>query len=235
MNFCRQLVFAASLFAIFAFGFSSLGIAQSTSARFLNIEGNQQAKSPDQKESTRPVRPAFEIPATPVSTSSTVLQNVDDFNWSADEMHDLELLTKQDPAPAERRVPKPDLMRPITEVSIDIRHSDKKIPFDRSVELQNYVTPDWTSLAMPEMAFMWQSPDIRYQQLYFENVPLERYGQTVTPYRQVYRSGAHFFCSVVFLPYHMIVDPSKSCDTPLGYCRPGNDVPWVHQRQLFPR
>ena len=235
MNFSRTFVFATSLVALIALGFSSLGIAQSTSARFLNIESNQQAKSLDKKETTRPPRPALEIPTMPVSTSTTVSRKVDDFNWSTDEMQDLELLTKQEPTPSERRDPTADLMRPITEVSIDIRHSDKKIPFDRSVELQNYVTRDWTSFAMPELAFLWQSPDIRYQQLYFENVSLERYGQTVAPYRQVYRSGAHFFCSVVLLPYHMIVDPSKSCDTPLGYCRPGNNVPWVHQRQLFPR
>ncbi len=235
MNFTHSIVRSALLVTLFSLGFASLGYAQSASTRPASIVGQERETSMFKKESTRPARPDFELTVKRVSTGSTFLEYLDALNWTEDELQDLERLTSQDPVRAERRNYTSDLMRPITQVSIDIRDSNKKVPPDRSVELANYVTRDWTSFVTPELAFMWQSPDIRYQQLYFENISLERYGQTVAPYRQVYRSGAHFFFSVVLLPYHMWANPSKSCDTPLGYCRPGNDVPWVYQLQFFPR
>lgn len=126
-------------------------------------------------------------------------------------------------------------MRPIREISIDIRISQGRQPDDRSGELQNYVFSDWTVSKMPEMAYLWQAPDIRYGQLYFEDVALERYGQTCGRYRQVYGSGAHFFCSLLSMPWEMMFAPAGSCDTPLGYCRPGNCTRLYRQRFIVPR
>lgn len=124
-------------------------------------------------------------------------------------------------------------MRPISEVSIDIREANVRLPRDRSTELQNYVMNDWTVTGSPELAYWWAAPDIRYGQLYFENVALERYGQTCGPYKQVYASAGHLFCSVWAVPFQMLTAPVGSCDTPLGYCRPGSATGLYRQRFIL--
>ncbi|MCE2792358.1 MAG: hypothetical protein ACK56J_06275 [Planctomycetota bacterium] len=126
-----------------------------------------------------------------------------------------------------------NFMRPISEVSLDIREADVRLPRDRSSELQNYVTTDWTMTNSPELAVWWAAPNIRYGQLYFENVALERYGQTCGPYKEVTASAAHLFCSVWGVPFQMWTAPAGSCDTPLGYCRPGSNTDLYRQRFIL--
>jgi hypothetical protein len=126
-----------------------------------------------------------------------------------------------------------NFMRPMSEVSIDIRETNVRLPRDRSTELQNYVMNDWTVTGSPELAFWWAAPDIRYGQLYFENVALERYGQTCGPYKQVFASAGHLFCSVWAVPFQMWTAPAGSCDTPLGYCRPGSATGLYRQRFIL--
>lgn len=126
-----------------------------------------------------------------------------------------------------------NFMRPMSEVSIDIREPNVRLPRDRSTELQNYVMNDWTVTGAPELAVWWAAPNIRYGQLYFENVALERYGQTCGPYKQVAASAAHLFCSVWAVPFQMWTAPAGSCDTPLGYCRPGSATDLQRQRFIL--
>ncbi len=80
----------------------------------------------------------------------------------------------------------------------------------------------------------WQSPNIRYQPLYFEQANLERYGvETRFP---VAHSGVHFFTSAVMLPYQMGVN--HPCDPvyPMGMDRPGNcTTPYGYRPTLNPR
>lgn len=126
-----------------------------------------------------------------------------------------------------------NFMRPISEVSLDIRELEVRLPRDRSSELQNYVTHDWTMINAPELAVWWAAPNIRYGQLYFEDVALERYGQTCGPHKQVTASAAHLFCSVWAVPFQMWAAPAGSCDTPLGYCRPGSCTDLYRQRFIL--
>lgn len=126
-----------------------------------------------------------------------------------------------------------NFMRPISQVSLDIREANVRLPRDRSTELQNYVMNDWTVTGSPELAYWWAAPDIRYGQLYFENVALERYGQTCGPYKQVFASAGHLFCSVWAVPFQMWTAPAGSCDTPLGYCRPGSATGLYRQRFIL--
>ena len=85
-----------------------------------------------------------------------------------------------------------------------------------------------------EKRFAWAAPDIRYQPLYFENVPHERYGQTPEgcELRQTVLSTVHFFGSAALLPYKLIDQHRHSCDGPLGFCRPGSDSPFVWQQPI---
>ena len=88
-------------------------------------------------------------------------------------------------------------------------------------------------MAASNKLYAWAAPNIKHNPLYFEDVALERYGQTKGLFRQPVASGLHFLKSAAFLPYHSIYDPVHSCDGPLGYCRPGSHVNCVSQRHYF--
>ncbi|GIW92098.1 MAG: hypothetical protein KatS3mg110_0139 [Pirellulaceae bacterium] len=78
--------------------------------------------------------------------------------------------------------------------------------------------------------FWWEAPEIWWRPLYFDNVPLERYGQTPAPRLQPALSGAEFFLMLPIMPYKMAVDPPWSRKTNLGYYRPGSPTPCVGRR-----
>jgi hypothetical protein len=72
----------------------------------------------------------------------------------------------------------------------------------------------------------WHASALCHKPLYFEQVQLERYGHTAGPFKQPFVSGAHFFGSVVMLPYKMALDAPWECEYALGYYRPGSCAPW---------
>lgn len=125
------------------------------------------------------------------------------------------------------------IKRPISDIDIDITTTDKRLPRDRSV---SDVAPDsvpWESIVFAPRVYEWDAPDIFYRKLYFEDVALERYGQ-VPPglWRQGFRATFHWGGSLLALPLNMRLDPYYDCDTPLGYCRPGDCVPPTYQKYL---
>ncbi len=120
-------------------------------------------------------------------------------------------------------------------ISIDAREKSGTVPEDRSAQLLNSGGSEWSSFASSPKVFAWAAPNIRYQPLYFEDVALERYGQTAPAYRQSALSAIHLFKSFVLLPHQMRHDAPGSCDSPLGFCRPGNTVPYTIQRSYFGR
>ena len=116
---------------------------------------------------------------------------------------------------------------------VNIAESNATAPDDQSGELvaQSF----GNALVLPsEKRFAWAAPDIRYQPLYFENVPHERYGQTPQgcELRQTVLSAAHFYGSLALLPYKLKDQHPQSCDGPLGFCRPGSETPFVWQRPI---
>jgi hypothetical protein len=120
----------------------------------------------------------------------------------------------------------------IQEVRTDVRDMSAVAPVDRSSEL-DYGMTDWSQFSCAPKVFAWAAPDIRYQPLYFEDVALERYGQTLGFHRQTFRSGYHFFMSSITFPNKLRHDPPKSCDYPLGFCRPGDCVPAIKQKHYL--
>lgn len=76
----------------------------------------------------------------------------------------------------------------------------------------------------------WESPNVRYRPLLFEEENVERYGQHAGYYLQPYVSGVHFFGSVVALPYKIASDGWIDCEYGLGYYRPGNCNPAYRKR-----
>ena len=106
-----------------------------------------------------------------------------------------------------------------------------RVPEDRSGLLQEYGR--FGPVSESVKVFAWEAPDIRYQPLFFEDVVLERYGQTLPDYRQGVRSAIHFGTAFTGLSLQLLETPSRSCDYSLGYCRPGTCVPQTTQRHFF--
>jgi hypothetical protein len=122
----------------------------------------------------------------------------------------------------------------ISEIRPSVKDTNKVVPQDYSYLLTEKVGPDWFMAPSGEKVFAWTAPNIHYQPLYFQNVALERYGQTYGGLKQIGASGLHFFTSFCRLPYAVIVDHPRSCEYPLGYCRPGNPTPMTFQKLLYP-
>ena len=118
-------------------------------------------------------------------------------------------------------------------IAIGIQETNANAPEDVSGQLIASSKSNWTQFTPTQKVFAWAAPNIRYQPLYFEDVALERYGQTLPAYRQSLKSSVHFFKSVVFLPHKMRHDLPSSCDYPLGFCRPGDSTPTIYQRHYF--
>jgi hypothetical protein len=75
----------------------------------------------------------------------------------------------------------------------------------------------------------WKASGLSHKPLYFEDVQLERYGHETGPILQPLISTAHFFGGIVALPYNMGIHPPYECQYTLGYIRPGNCAPYMHQ------
>jgi len=75
--------------------------------------------------------------------------------------------------------------------------------------------------------FTWKASALCHKPLYFEDVQLERYGHSRGPFIQPLASGAHFFASLVTVPYQSGISPPNECEYALGYYRPGSCAPWM--------
>lgn len=75
--------------------------------------------------------------------------------------------------------------------------------------------------------FTWKASALCHKPLYFENIQLERYGHSHGPVLQPIHSTAHFFTSLVTLPYKTAINPPTECQYALGFYRPGNCAPWL--------
>jgi hypothetical protein len=114
--------------------------------------------------------------------------------------------------------------RRVTEVPLDIRNTAGAMPEDVSVA----AFPEAATPSVPgpapgrvEVPVAYSPWTICFRPLYFEEVALERYGDT-HGILQPAISGAHFFGSVVALPYKMTVRPPRSCECSNGFSRPGD-------------
>lgn len=125
------------------------------------------------------------------------------------------------------------LRKPMSALSVDVRETSENAPQDWSDVLMTSYPDTWTEYAPSPIGYAWTAPNIRYQPLYYENVRLERYGQTRGPWREVFDSSLHFGSSFFLWPYHARFDHVRSCDHPLGFCRPGNYVQATKQLQWW--
>jgi hypothetical protein len=76
-----------------------------------------------------------------------------------------------------------------------------------------------------EFSYAWEASQLYHLPLYFEDVPLERYGHTICPLAQPAISAAHFFGTAPLLPYKLGLEPALEHVYALGYYRPGSLAP----------
>jgi hypothetical protein len=118
--------------------------------------------------------------------------------------------------------------KPLSAVDVDVRIQSDKLPIDLSGDLFSSgggVAP--SRLDGVERQFSWEPAELTYQPLYFDDVPLERYGQRVHPLIQPWLSGARFFGTFPIMPYKMTLNHPFSRVTPYGLYRPGSPTPLI--------
>lgn len=110
----------------------------------------------------------------------------------------------------------------LSEVDLTYVTSQWGLPQECLLEQQEYVPRNWIPSKVT-----WKASNLVHNPLYFEEVNLERYGQTVGPVLEPVISSAHFFANIAVLPYKMGVHLPYECQYPLGYYRPGDCAPWI--------
>ena len=75
------------------------------------------------------------------------------------------------------------------------------------------------------ITFYWKASNLCHKPVYFEDVQLERYGNTVCPLLEPVISRVRFWLLIPVLPYAMGVTPPNECVYELGYYRPGSCAP----------
>jgi len=110
----------------------------------------------------------------------------------------------------------------------DISHDIRPILSDRLPEECEVDRTPYYDRNFGRTCFMWKASALSTQAAYFEDVQLERYGNTIVcPALQPVVSGAKFFGTIPILPYKMGVTPPNECVYTLGHRRPGNRVPYM--------
>jgi len=117
-----------------------------------------------------------------------------------------------------------DLIRSITELTIDITPSMGYLPEECPLYADDFRLRYWC-----DTIFAWKASCLCHKPLYFEQMPLERYGHVwghhLSPIIGPVISGAHFFATIPVLPYKMGLEDPCECIYALGYYRPGNCAP----------
>lgn len=97
-----------------------------------------------------------------------------------------------------------------------------ELPKECLIEQVAYQPRQWV-----DSKITWKASNLMHNTLYFEEVNLERYGQTPGPILEPIVSSAHFFANIAVMPYKMGVHKPSECQYALGYYRPGDCAPWI--------
>ncbi len=129
----------------------------------------------------------------------------------------------EEPQPIEPLLP---VCKPLHQVGIAGWLPQGELPPDLSARcFPSVLHAGTTARPWAEFPCAWEASGLYHLPLYFEDVPLERYGHTLHPLAQPAISAAHFFGTVPMLPYKMGLEPPLEHVYALGYYRPGNPAP----------
>ena len=120
--------------------------------------------------------------------------------------------------------------KPIDEIHVSRQPSPGELPEDCS---QGLFTPPcrepFRRAINYRCTFHWVASNMAHQPLYWDDQPLERYGQSVLPLAQPVFSGVHFFATFPVIPYEIGLDGTYDLIYTLGYYRPGDCAPPTRQ------
>ena len=134
------------------------------------------------------------------------------------------------PTPKQSQNPNDPEFKPFSSVTTAIAATGKDFPPNLAAgpfadagksEQREGASRTWT-----ETMYFWEPAALCHNPLYFEEVNLERYGYTRGKVIQPLVSAAHFFGSVVALPYLTAADRPRDCIYTLGHYRPGSYAPY---------
>jgi hypothetical protein len=126
--------------------------------------------------------------------------------------------------------------KPLGELGINIAQSSGSLPTDLATPCWDQINQKETALrAWSTAVYNWDATCLCHRPLYFEEVNLERYGYQCGDHccsfpceccLQPAASAAHFYGSVLALPYCMAAECPGDCVYTLGHYRPGDCNPW---------
>lgn len=127
-------------------------------------------------------------------------------------------------------------LAPITSISLDAKpkpdpQTQNEIQFPEDIakrELAKHGTIQHTTGTSRDWMmteYSWEAPVMSHNPLYFEQENVERFGLTKSQFFQPLFSGAHFYSSMLILPYKTASKPFDDRVYAMGHYRPGNNVP----------
>jgi hypothetical protein len=127
--------------------------------------------------------------------------------------------------------------KPLNQINMRARPAEGRMPIDCSTQLF-YSPTGQGGCAVPSRnwaisEYNWVPSNLSAQPAYWDDVPLERYGQSICPAAQPGISGAKFFLTFPIIPYKIGVDRTHDLIYTLGYYRPGSPMPAVRQTLPF--
>lgn len=122
------------------------------------------------------------------------------------------------------------IFKPLSDIKTILASDKELLPPDCSESFfTEQLAGDSPRFSM-QMAYNWEPTNFFHMPTYFDDVPLERYGQHRHPVLQPFISGTRFALQLPVLPYKMGVDRPHACITTLGHRPPGDCVPCIRQR-----
>jgi hypothetical protein len=122
---------------------------------------------------------------------------------------------------------------PIDRIDAAIRLDGGVMPHDSAAEATAARNMQPAPHVWDRTCFHWAPSLLAYRPTYFDDVPLERYGQTLCPSVEPVLSGARFAGNLALLPYKMGLEHPHDCYSILGYYEPGSCAPCVRERCRF--
>jgi hypothetical protein len=132
-----------------------------------------------------------------------------------------------------------EYIRPIGDLQADIAFKPGPLPdkYDRMAAEKfaragEVVAAYGSDRPWPAFTYAYVAPALCHRPLYFEEPNVERYGYQLGCLQPVV-SGAHFFATVPFVPYKMVICRPHDCMYTLGQYRPGDYTPFQHNRFVW--
>ncbi len=122
-------------------------------------------------------------------------------------------------------------LKPVTALSINITAEGDRFPPNCAAELLAEDPLGVISANEPRpwmgQTFHLKASNLYSNPLYFEDIPLERYGQTRCEVIQPFISAGKFYVDVFLWPYRIGMEHPGECVYALGHYRPGSCAPYV--------